>query len=148
MTTELGKTFGASLKYGKTQKPKVKFLYEDLSYKIIGILIEVHKELGPYAREKQIADLLEKKLKEYPMTFKRELQLGDSGNIVDFIIENEIVLELKTVSYLIAEHFDQVKRYLHQTNLKLGILVNFRDKRLHPKRVLNINNLRTSAELL
>ena len=57
-------------------------------------------------------------------------------------------MELKTAPFLVKEHFDQVKRYLYQTNLKLGILVNFRDKRLHPKRVLNVNNLRTTAELL
>ena len=136
MTTELEKII------------KVGFLYEDLSFQIIGILIEVHKELGSYARERQIADLLERKFKERQINFKREIQIGDSGNVVDFIVEDKIILELKTVGFLIEEHFDQVKRYLHQTNLKLGILVNFRDKRLHPKRVLNLNNLRITAELL
>ena len=41
----------------------------------------------------------------------------------------------------LKEHYDQVKRYLHQTNFKLGIVINFRDKRINAKRVLNINNL-------
>jgi GxxExxY protein len=117
------------------------FLYEELSYQIIGILIEVHKELGAYAREKQYADLFEKKIKTANLPYKRELAIGDSGNILDFLIDDKIIVEFKTVAYLVAEHYDQVKRYLHQSNLKLGILVNFRDKRLHPKRVLNINNL-------
>lgn len=124
------------------------FLYEELTYKIIGILIETHKELGPYAREKQVCDLLAKKFSDRKLKADREVQIGDSGNIADFIIEDVIVLELKTVPFLASEHFDQVKRYLYQSNLKLGLLVNFRDKRLHPKRVLSINNLRNTAELL
>jgi GxxExxY protein len=124
------------------------FWHQDLTHEIIGILIEVHKELGPYAREKQVGDLIAEKLKEHNLKFQREVRIGDSGNIIDFIIEEEVILELKTVPFLIKEHFDQVKRYLYQTNLHLGLLVNFRDKRLHPKRVLNINDLRTNAELL
>jgi len=43
-----------------TEQPttlKLEFLYEDLTFRLIGILIEVHKELGPYAREKQVGDL-------------------------------------------------------------------------------------------
>jgi GxxExxY protein len=123
---------------GKTQ---VEFLFADLTYKIIGILIEVHKELGPYAREEQCSDLFEKKFKITAIPYNRELSLGNSGNVLDFLIDDKVILEFKTVAYLIQEHYDQVKRYLHQSNLKLGILVNFRDKRLHPKRVLNINNL-------
>jgi GxxExxY protein len=139
MTTELGVSRGTK---------NNNFWHEDLSHKIIGILIESHKELGPYAREKQVADLIAEKLKAYNLKFEREVQIGDSGNVVDFIIEEKIILELKTVPFLISEHFDQVKRYLYQTGIHLGLLVNFRDKRLHPKRVLNINDLRTSAELL
>lgn len=129
-------------------KEQVEFLYQDLSYKVIGVLIEVHKELGPYAREKQYCDLFEQKWKLVKIPYLRELRIGDSGNIADFTIGDKIILEFKTVPFLISEHYNQVKRYLHESNIKLGILVNFRDKRLHPKRVLNTNNLRNSAELL
>lgn len=123
------------------------FLYGALTYKINGILMEVHRQLGPYAREKQIADLLERKFIEYKVKYQRELRIGNSGNIIDFLIEDVIVLELKTVSFLIEENFCQVKRYLHETNLKLGLLVNFRDKKLHIKRVLNPNNLHPASNL-
>lgn len=119
---------------------KSDFLYADLTYAINGILIEVYKEIGPYSREKQFGDRLEIKFKERKVLFRREVRIGDSGNVIDFIIEDKIILELKTVPFLIREHYDQVKRYLYQTNLKLGILVNFRDKSLSPKRVLNPNN--------
>jgi GxxExxY protein len=113
-----------------------------LSFAIIGILIEIHKELGPYAREKQYCDLFEKILKERGFTYKRELRIADTGNILDFEINHKIIVEFKTVAFLTDEHYNQVKRYLHQTGLKLGILVNFRDQRIKPKRILNINNLR------
>ena len=115
-----------------------KLLYGNLTYKINGILIEVHKELGSYAREKQFADLLEQKFKRESVNYKREVRIGDSGNILDFIVEGKIVLELKAKPFLINEHYDQVKRYLHETNLQLGLLVNFRSPRVQIKRVINI----------
>jgi len=125
----------------KTTEPNIKrkreFLYGEISYKINGILIEVFKELGAYAREKQYSNLTEEKFKERGIKFEREVLIGDSGNILDYIVEGKIVLELKAKPFLTKEHFDQVKRYLHQTNLKLGILVNFRTNYLNPQRVLN-----------
>ncbi len=128
-------------------KIKVDFLYKDLSFAIIGIIIEVHKEQGQYAREKQYCDSFEKKLKERQFQYQRELRVADSGNILDFQIENKIAVEFKTVPFLIDEHYNQVKRYLFQTGLKLGILVNFRDQRIKPKRILNINNLKNPDNL-
>ncbi len=127
---------------GAKAKDTVPFLYENLSYKIIRTLIEAHKELGPYAREKQVCDLFEKKFKPLEVPYKREVRIGNSGNVLDFIIADKVALEVKAVAFLTSAHYDQVKRYLHQTQLKLGILVNFRDKRLHPKRILNSNNLK------
>ncbi len=119
----------------------MEFLFKDETYEIIGILINIHKELGPYAREKQYGDLFEKKLIELRKLYEREVRIGDSGNIVDFIFNKQVVIEFKTVPYLTREHYNQVKRYLHQTRLMLGIIINFRDKRIRPQRVLNINNL-------
>ncbi len=120
---------------------KINFLFGDLTYKINGILIEIHKELGSYAREKQVCDLIEIKFKERGVNYQREVRIGDSGNIIDFIVDGKIILELKTRPFLIREHYDQVKRYLTQTNLMLGLLINFRSQRLQIKRVLNPSNL-------
>ena len=56
---------------------------------------------------------------------------------VDFLIDNKIILEIKYRKYLTKEDYEQTQRYLTTLNLALGILVNFRDERLHPKRILN-----------
>ncbi|MEK9180857.1 MAG: GxxExxY protein [Patescibacteria group bacterium] len=116
---------------------KTKLLYGKLSYDLTGILFSVHNELGSFAREKQYADLIEKKLKDKSIQYQRECQVGDTGNTLDFIIDRSIILELKSKPNLLRADYEQIKRYLQICDLKLGILVNFRPKFLQPKRVLN-----------
>ncbi len=117
-----------------------KVIYPELSYLILGILFEVKKELGEYAREKQYGDLLENKLREKNISYDREIAIGNSGNIVDFLIDNKIVLELKAVRFFTKDNFRQIQNYLQQTQLKLGLLVNFREKYLKPKRIIRIDS--------
>jgi GxxExxY protein len=74
---------------------KVKLLHSELSYKIVGICFDVHNELGRFAREKQYGNLITTKLKEANIKFQRELQISDTGNVLDFLIDEKIVLELK-----------------------------------------------------
>jgi GxxExxY protein len=117
-----------------------KIIYPDLSYEITGILFDVHNEIGQYAREKQYADCLEGKLQEQDINFRRELPIGDSGNRVDFLIENKIILELKAIRIITRKQYVQLQRYLQAARIKLGLLVNFRKKYLRPKRVVRIDN--------
>lgn len=117
-----------------------KVIYPELSYTITGILFDIHNELGQYAREKQYGDLLEKHLVEISMPYKREFTIGNSGNIIDFVIDNKIILELKATRTIINEHFRQIQNYLQQSNFRLGILVNFRQKYLKPARIIRIDN--------
>ncbi len=128
--------------------PEEKILYKDLSYQLVGLMMRAQKELGSFAREKQYCDWFEQKLKENKISYIRELRIGDSGNIADFDIDGKIIIEFKTAPFITSEHYDQIKRYLYQTGYQLGLLVNFRDKRINPKRILNINNLRNPAEHL
>ena len=116
-----------------------KLLYGELSYTLNGILFAVHNELGRFAREKQYSDLMEKKLQENKIAYARECAIGDSGNIVDYIIEDSVIVELKAKPFLLHIDYDQTQRYLHVCDLQLAILVNFRSRYLQPKRVLRQN---------
>ncbi|MEA3463697.1 MAG: GxxExxY protein, partial [Patescibacteria group bacterium] len=127
-----------------------KVIYKELSYKINGLLFKVHNDLSRYKNEKQYGDYFEFLLKKKGFKYKREYKLKQSfngerkgRNICDFIIEDKIVVELKATRFLTQEDYFQVKRYLSCVGLRLGILVNFRQKYLIPKRILNNELLHT-----
>lgn len=121
----------------KPSTAKKEFLYGDLTFVIRKHLFKVHNELGMYAREKQYADLLERQFLEFQIPYGREVSVGDTGNILDFVIDDKVILELKAKPFLLREDYDQIKRYLNILNFCLGIIVNFRTKYLSPKRILN-----------
>lgn len=119
-------------------------IHRDLSFLITGILFEVHNELGKYTTEKQVCDLIEERLGKAHIPYQREsvlvpIHAGEmiGRHRVDFLIDNKLVLEVKCKYYLTREDYFQIRRYLSVLNMKLGILVNFHEDRLRPKRVLN-----------
>jgi GxxExxY protein len=121
-----------------------KVVHKRLSYKITGLLYKTHNDLGRYKNEKQYCDYFEELLKKEGINYKRECRLDmsfsgekEGRNICDFIVANKIILEFKTKKFLTREDYFQVKRYLSCTGLNLAILVNFRQKYLTPKRILN-----------
>ena len=121
-----------------------KLIYKDLSYDITGILFKVHNNLGRYCNEQQYGDALEHLLKESGIHYKREqiLPVAFEGekpgrNKADFVNEEKIIVELKAKRLLEKDDYYQVQRYLHAFNKKLGLLINFRDKYLKVKRILN-----------
>lgn len=115
-----------------------KLIYPELSYLIVGLCFQVHNELGRFSREKQYADSLENKIKEIKLPYKRELRVGDSGNIVDFLFDDKILLDLKAKRIVIKEDYYQIQRYLQLLAIRLGIIINFRSHYLTPKRVVLI----------
>lgn len=123
-------------------------IYRDLSYKLCGLMFYVHNKLGRFRKEKEYAEALGIVLGESGLDFKRESAGNDeilgkkfSQYRMDFLIGNKIVIELKAKRFLGKDDYFQLKKYLELNNLRLGLLVNFRDKYLKPKRVLNKNNL-------
>ncbi|MDO8594648.1 MAG: GxxExxY protein [bacterium] len=118
-------------------------IYPELSYTINGLCFKVHNELGKTRSEKSYADALEVKFKEAELKYVREHPLAPSfegeqerRNVPDFVIEGIIILDTKAKRACSREDYYQMKRYLSVANLRLGILVNFQEEHLHPKRVL------------
>lgn len=118
-----------------------KLIFPELSYKIVGVLYKVHNEIGRYGREIQYCNFLEKKLKEEKIDYKREYTIGDTGNRLDFLIEGKVIMEVKAKDIVTREDYYQIQRYLQITDMRLGILVNFRQKYLHPKRIVKIEKV-------
>ncbi len=100
-----------------------KLLYSDLTYKIRGILYKTHNQLGRFCNEKQYCDLIEAFLKEQNIKYEREKVLPkmfegekEGRNKVDFLIENIVILEIKTRRIILKEDYYQIKRYLVSFN--------------------------------
>lgn len=110
----------------------------EISKIIIGKAIEVHKELGPGLLESAYQECLYyeltnlelkvKKEKSLPITYK-EIKL-DHGYRIDLLVENKVVIELKTVEYLTDVHTAQILTYMKLGDYKLGLLLNFQVKLL------------------
>jgi len=101
-------------------------------------IAKIREELSNYPEEER-----EEKLKELSIPYKREHTKEESGNRVDFLIDDKIILEVKAKRFLLKEDYYQLQRYLQSCDKKLGLLVNFRNRYLKPKRIVRID---TSAK--
>lgn len=120
----------------------VTILFRELCFKINGICFKVHNNLGRFCSERQYADKLEELIKLDNLNYKRETDLtkmsnSPAGNRPDFVIENKIVLDVKAKKFITKEDYFQMMRYLTGANMELGLIVNFRNTYLKPKRVVN-----------
>ncbi|WP_286971801.1 GxxExxY protein [Flavobacterium sp. UBA4854] len=114
------------------------------TYKIIGICMEVHRNLGPGLLEVVYKDALELEFKENNIPFEREKEysIEYKGTILphkfyaDFIINEDIVLEVKAIKEFSNEHIAQVLNYIKLSDSEVGLLVNFQTKSLQYKRYI------------
>ncbi|HEY1037945.1 MAG TPA: GxxExxY protein [Bacteroidia bacterium] len=107
--------------------------YNDLSHRVIEACIEVHKELGPGLMESVYEICLISVLKKkeinvqkqviLPVYFKGEKLPKDF--VIDLLIEDKIILELKSVETILPVHEAQLVTYLKLADKKLGLLINF-----------------------
>lgn len=108
-------------------------LYESLSSRIIGCAIEVHKILGPGLLESAYKECLYYELIKSDLTTSKEIPMPiiykeiklDHGYRIDLLIENKIVVEIKSVDAFNDVHIAQTLTYLRLGNYKLGLLINF-----------------------
>jgi GxxExxY protein len=104
-----------------------------LSGRIIGACIEVHRHLGPGLLESVYADCLSHELKLRNLRFRREVVIPvtykgmnfDTKLRADMIVEDTIILELKSVRDMLPIYEAQIMSYLSLSNLPLGLLFNF-----------------------
>ena len=105
----------------------------EISYAIIGIAMELHKNLGPGLLESAYEECLYHELlksglyieKQKPMPLVYEEVKLDIGYRLDFLLERKVVVEIKSVEALNDIHLAQVLTYLKLSNCKLGLLINF-----------------------
>ncbi|HEX8397396.1 MAG TPA: GxxExxY protein [Pyrinomonadaceae bacterium] len=120
-----------------------KIIYKDLSYKIVGLAIQVRKELGFGFLEKVYENALMVLLEENGIKAEQQvpIKVRFHGRIVgdyiaDILVENSIILELKAQDKLADVHKAQTLNYLKATGLKLAILINFGKDRLDHERLV------------
>ena len=130
-------------------------IYPELSKKILGIAMQLHREMGCGFKEKVYQDAFEVLLKENGIPYEREKHIDlvfhgvklEHDFFYDFLIDDKIGVELKAVSEIYGEFEAQIINYLHVSNHKLGLLLNFGTTSLDYKWYPNEWHHRTSASI-
>jgi GxxExxY protein len=107
--------------------------FRKITEQVIGACIEIHKHLGPGLLESIYEECLCYELSVLGLKFERQKPLHvkyksvnlDCGYRLDLVIEDKIILELKTVEHLLPIHEAQLLTYLKLSGLTLGLLINF-----------------------
>lgn len=122
-----------------------KIIYKELSYKIVGSVFEVFRELGYGHKERYYEIAIAKEFDRRGIKYKRQLpyQVKFKGEKIgnywlDFLVEDKVVVELKQGDYFSRNNINQALKYLKVTNLKLAILINITSRGVKFKRILNI----------
>lgn len=123
----------------------------ELTYTIIGCALKVHSKLGPGLLESVYQKALMIELDNACLLAEEEVPLeviydGDNLGIgfrIDILVENEVILELKSVSSIEKVHFKQLQTYLKLANKPIGYLINFNSESLRIgheiNRIINTN---------
>jgi GxxExxY protein len=104
-----------------------------LTEKIIGFAIEVHRQLGPGLLESAYEECLSYELKQNGIPFGRQVALPvvykavrlDCGYRMDLVVNNQVIIELKTVERLLPVHEAQMLTYMKLSSIRTGLLLNF-----------------------
>ena len=115
------------------------------NYEIVGLCMEVHRVLGPGLLEIVYKDALEIEFKNHKIPYKREKEykVEYKGIVLphkfyaDFVVYEDIILEVKSVKEISNEHWAQTLNYMKLADTPVGIIANFQNKSLTYKRLIN-----------
>ena len=117
--------------------------HQDLTYAIIGAAMEVHSDLGPGYKEEIYQKALDIELRNRNLQFEpqKPIQIEFKGErvglqLLDFFVQDKVVVEIKALSRLDTDHEAQIISYLKATQSETGLLINFGTKKLEYKRIL------------
>lgn len=118
--------------HGDTET-RSKLFQEDLTEKIIGAAIEVHRALGPGLLESAYEECMYRELDLRTLSFQRQVALPveykgvklDCGYRFDLIVQDSVILELKCVEHIPPVHEAQLLTYLKLTRKRIGLIINF-----------------------
>ena len=112
------------------------FLYRELSYKIIGCAMKVHRTLGCYLPEHvyQLSGIANCASQKSFVVYYESVYSGHF--FTDIIVEDKIILELKSTEYITKEHLSQLFTYLHLAKKKVGYVINFGTRSMTYKRLI------------
>jgi GxxExxY protein len=107
--------------------------FEELSEQVLGCAIEVHRQLGPGLLESTYEQCLAYELSQLNIPFKLQVELPveykqiklDCGYRIDLLVDDRIVVELKSVDQLLPIHEAQLLTYLKLSRVSVGLLINF-----------------------
>jgi GxxExxY protein len=110
-----------------------KLLHEELTERVIGAAIEVHRALGPGLLESAYEECLCHELHLRGISFKRQLPLPveykgiklDCGYRLDLVVEDALILEIKCLEHVLPVHEAQLLTYLKMTGQRVGLILNF-----------------------
>jgi GxxExxY protein len=108
-------------------------IVDDLSPRIIGLAIEVHRHLGPGLLEAAYEECLAYELRQAGLTYRRQVPLAisykdvqlDASFRLDIVVEDALILEIKAVEKLTPLHEAQLLTYLKLSKIRVGLLMNF-----------------------
>ena len=121
-----------------TEKKLINMEINQITEKIIGCAIEVHKQLGPGLLESAYEECLFYELINKGLNVKKQLALPlvykeiklDAGYRIDLLVVNKVIIEIKSVDAIADIHKAQLMTYMKLANIKLGLLINFNVTRL------------------
>ena len=120
----------------------VKAPHEDVTYRVIGAAMAVHRRVGPGQKEAVYQRALEAEFEKVGLAFEAQKNLAvyDEERLVgyyipDFIVEAQVIVEIKAFATLHPKYLGQVVTYLNHTGLSIGPLINFGERSLRHRRI-------------